>query len=153
MTFAVPAALALIALIPLHFALSRRGASPLPMPRAGALSLRPDRARLLGRVPQLLRAIALVALVLAIAGPATAGGVVEERSEGVPIVLAIDISSSMLAQDFAPRDRLTVAKSTTARFVEARTGDPIGVVAFAGEALTLVPATTYRPVVGNALES
>src|SRR5690606_27657637 len=81
------------------------------------------------------------------------GAVIEERGEGIPIVLAIDVSSSMLAQDFRPRDRLGVAKTTIANFVEGREGDPIGLVAFAAEALTLVPTTANHAVLLNALES
>jgi Ca-activated chloride channel family protein len=59
----------------------------------------------------------------------------------------------MLAQDFLPRDRLEVAKATIGRFIESRASDPVGLVGFAGEALTLVPPTTHRPVLLNALES
>jgi Ca-activated chloride channel family protein len=107
----------------------------------------------MGRLPHVFRSLAITGLVLAIARPSTAGSVIEETREGIPIVLSIDISSSMLAQDFRPRDRLEVAKGTIARFVESRAADPIGLVGFAGEALTLVPTTTHRPVLLNALQS
>jgi Ca-activated chloride channel homolog len=78
--------------------------------------------------------------------------VVEERSEGVPIIIAFDISSSMLAEDFAPRNRLEVARQTTRAFIAGRT-DPIGLVAFAGEAITQVPLTTDHRVLFAALEN
>ena len=146
----LPWALLLLAALPIYLFLARRGEA-LPMPRAAMLG-QPS-AAWVSRLPRLLRAGALAALALAMAGPLSPGAVIEERTEGVPIVLAIDLSSSMLAQDFVPRDRLTVARATIARFVEAREDDPIGVVAFAAEALTLVPTTIHRPIVGSALES
>ncbi len=154
LTFALPAALALLTAIPAVLWYTRRFAWSLPVPGAGRLAeggISP--ARLAGSLPEVLRTITLAALVLAIAGPTTLGGVIEERSEGVPIVLAVDISSSMLARDFQPRDRLEVAKATMSRFVENRPDDPVALVAFAAEALTLAPATTHRGVLLNALES
>ena len=74
-------------------------------------------------------------------------------SEGINIVLAIDLSSSMLAQDFQPQNRLEVAKDVVKRFISARTSDRIGVVAFAAEALTQVPLTTDYPVVNAAVDN
>ena len=154
--WAFPAALLLLLTLPLYLVLAR-AARPLPMPRAAATaaggSAASATARLRAAIPSALRVLCHAALVLAIAGPTTAGAIIEETSEGVPIVLAIDVSSSMLAQDFQPRDRLAVAKATIARFVESREADPIGVVAFAAEALTLVPATTHHGLVIGALES
>jgi Ca-activated chloride channel family protein len=154
LTFTHPWALLLVALI-LPAAWIARGATrPLPIPRSdGLAATRLTAARVIASSPGVLRALTLGALTLAIAGPVTAGAVIEERSEGVPIVLAVDISSSMLAQDFQPRDRLEVAKATMARFVEGRPDDPIALVAFAAEALTLVPATTHRGVLLSALET
>src|SRR5690606_4779767 len=55
------------------------------------------------------------------------------------------------AQDFAPRDRITVAREVVADFVEARQSDPVGIVAFAAEAITVAPVTYYRPVVLDAV--
>jgi Ca-activated chloride channel family protein len=67
------------------------------------------------------------------------------RGEGIAIVLAIDVSSSMLAEDFAPSNRLEVAKRQATAFVRGRQADRIGLVTFAGEALTQVPLTLdYR---------
>lgn len=111
------------------------------------------RAALLAGVPGVLRAVALLILVLALARPRMALAGQEERGEGVPIVVAIDVSSSMLAQDFRPRDRLEVAKGVVRRFVAGREDDPIGVVAFAAEALTIVPITTHRAILDGALQS
>ena len=151
--FARPLALLLLLTLPTYYALARRGTSGIPLPRAGQLREAAVGSFVLARVPSVARLLAMAALILAIAGPTTAGAVVEERREGVPIVLAVDVSSSMLAQDFRPRDRLEVAKATISRFIEGREADPIGLVAFAGEALTLVPATTHRAVLLAAVAS
>jgi Ca-activated chloride channel homolog len=153
LVFAYPAALALLVAIPIYLLALRRKSGAVPIPRTAEVAVRSRSTATLMRLPTILRVLALTALIIAIAGPSSAGAVIEERQEGVPIVLAIDISSSMLAQDFRPRDRLTVAKTTIAQFVESREGDPIGLIPFAGEALTLVPTTTHHAVVLNAIES
>lgn len=149
--FSRPAALLLLALVPVFIFLHGRRQRFLPIP--GASSLTEDRWWMIGLLPPAMRSISIAALALAAAGPSTTGEIQELRTEGVPIVLAIDISSSMLAQDFRPRDRLSVARTTLASFVDARPNDPIGLVAFAAEAITLVPATAHRGVLENALQS
>jgi len=77
---------------------------------------------------------------------------VEQKREGIAIVIALDISSSMLAEDFAPSNRLEVAKRQAIGFVRGREADRIGLVAFAGEALTQVPITLDYDVVQQAIE-
>lgn len=109
--------------------------------------------RWLAETPAALRAIAIGAWIVAAAGPVVGGGPVETRSEGIAIVLAVDVSSSMLAQDFVPSDRLTVAREKAAAFVGARRHDRIGLVAFAGEALTRVPLTVDYEVLERAIRS
>ena len=106
----------------------------------------------LARAPELLRGGALAALVIAAAGPRTGQQIVDVDAEGIAIGLVVDISSSMLAEDFHPQNRLAVAKSTVAEFVRARQFDRIGLVAFAGEALTQVPLTIDYPVIFRALD-
>ena len=93
----------------------------------------------------------LAALVLAAAGPRIGGDTVEIKQEGIAIVITIDISSSMLAEDFAPSNRLEVAKQQAVGFIRGRTADRIGLVAFAGEALTQVPVTLDYPVIEQAV--
>lgn len=129
----------------------RARGTAIPLPRAGQLRSGGSAARL-ACLPGLFRWLTLLLLVLAIAGPRTAGAVVEEQSEGVPIVLAVDVSSSMLARDLGGEDRLTVARRAMGRFIEDRPNDPVGVVAFAGESLTLVPVTMHRRVLQGALD-
>jgi Ca-activated chloride channel family protein len=103
------------------------------------------------RLPVSLRSACLAAWVIAAAGPRVGAARAEIKSEGISIVLAVDISSSMLAQDFAPANRIDVAKRTAIDFVRARSSDRIGIVAFAAQALTLVPLTTDYAVLERAL--
>jgi Ca-activated chloride channel homolog len=103
------------------------------------------------RLPVALRSLALAAWIVAAAGPRIGGDRIELKKEGIAIVIAIDISSSMLAEDFAPSNRLEVAKRQAIAFVRGRSADRIGVVAFAGEALTQVPVTLDYPVVEQAV--
>jgi Ca-activated chloride channel family protein len=103
------------------------------------------------RLPVWLRSLALAAWVVAAAGPKVGGDRVELKKEGIAIVISIDISSSMLAEDFAPSNRLEVAKRQAIAFVRGRQADRIGLVAFAGEALTQVPVTLDYAVVEQAI--
>jgi Ca-activated chloride channel family protein len=93
-----------------------------------------------------LRSLALAALVLAFARPQT--GITDERvtTEGVDIVLVLDVSSSMLAEDLEP-NRIEAAKQVAAEFVDGRQNDRIGLVIFAGDAYTQVPLTLDYSVV------
>lgn len=102
-------------------------------------------------LPPALRALALAALIVAAAGPQIGGDTVEVKKEGISIVITIDISSSMLAEDFAPSNRLEVAKRQAVGFIRGRSADRIGLVAFAGEALTQVPVTLDYPVIEQAV--
>jgi Ca-activated chloride channel family protein len=102
-------------------------------------------------LPPILRGIALAAFALAAAGPRIGGDKVEIKKEGIAIVITIDISSSMLAEDFAPSNRLEVAKRQAVGFIRGRGADRIGLVAFAGEALTQVPVTLDYPVIEQAV--
>ena len=95
----------------------------------------------------MLRNLLLASTIVALSRPRSGAHAEDVTSEGINIVLAIDLSSSMLAQDFQPQNRLEVAKDVVKRFIAARTSDRIGVVAFAAEALTQVPLTTDYPVV------
>jgi Ca-activated chloride channel family protein len=107
----------------------------------------------LARVPIACRLAAFTAWVIAAAGPRLGGSQVEMKKEGIAIVVAIDISSSMLAEDFSPSNRMEVAKQQAAAFIKGRSADRIGVVAFAGEALTQVPITVDYPVLEQAVAS
>lgn len=162
MEIASPGWLTLLLLLPALRVWRRRRWRGVVLPGAADAARAPGRrGRLAGQAPGILRTLALALLVLALARPRTAGGVEESRAEGVPIVIAIDVSSSMLARDWAcpppgcpqPLDRLDVAKATVASFIATRPNDPVGLVAFAAEAITLVPITTHQPFLMSALES
>ena len=102
-------------------------------------------------LPPALRAFALLVWIIAAAGPRAGGTTIEQKKEGISIVVAIDISSSMLAEDFAPSNRFEVAKAQAAAFIRARDADRIGLVVFAGEALTQVPLTVDYAVLERAV--
>jgi Ca-activated chloride channel homolog len=146
-----PYALLLILAVPVYALIAARSHGAMPLPRMASLRTTERTAAAVSRIPAALRLLLLCALAFAIARPSTAGSTVEERTEGIPIMLAIDISSSMLARDFQPDDRLTVAKNAISEFVERREDDPVGLVALAGEALTLVPPTTRQQVLQSAI--
>tara|TARA_B100001013_G_scaffold166965_1_gene100064 strand:+ start:89 stop:1066 length:978 start_codon:yes stop_codon:yes gene_type:complete len=97
-----------------------------------------------------LRIVALAALVVAFSRPQS--GVTSEtmNTEGIDIVLAIDVSSSMLAEDLEP-NRLEAAKAVAAEFIQDRRDDRIGLVVFAAEAFTQVPLTLDYSVITDLL--
>jgi Ca-activated chloride channel homolog len=152
--FEHPWVLLLLLVIPAWWWVTR-GARPatLVFSRAALLGrYSPRGGALLARMPGWLRAVAVAAGIIAIATPRTGAAVVDVDAEGIAIMLVVDVSSSMLAEDFAPHNRLAVARQTVADFVSAREYDRIGVVAFAGEALTMVPITIDYPVIYQALD-
>lgn len=97
-----------------------------------------------------LRILAYTALVVALARPQTGNTSESIDSEGIDIVLAIDISGSMLAQDLHP-DRLEAAKKVAMNFVDSRISDRIGLVIFSGESFTQCPITTDHGVLKNQI--
>ncbi len=101
-------------------------------------------------LPLVLRLLAMALLVVALARPQTRDDWTDITTEGIDIVLAMDISSSMLARDFQP-NRLEVAKEMAARFIINRPNDRVGLVVFSGESFTQSPLTTDHPVVINQL--
>lgn len=101
-------------------------------------------------LPVILRLAAIVMFVVALARPVKMHAERDVTVEGVDIVLAMDISGSMLAQDFKP-DRLEASKRIASEFVADREGDRLSVVAFAGEAFTQAPLTPDRAAVQTAL--
>ena len=102
-------------------------------------------------VPKGLRTLGLVALSVALFRPQTASTVENMTREGIDMVLAMDLSGSMLSKDFKP-NRLESAKEVAMEFVDSRPFDRIGVVAYEGEAFTSVPITTDHIVVKNGLD-
>ena len=98
-----------------------------------------------------LRILSLILIVMALARPQTMDVSTRTRTnKGIDIVMAIDISSSMLAQDLKP-NRLAALKRVAASFVDDRMSDRIGLVIYAGESYTKTPITSDRAIVKNAL--
>jgi len=98
----------------------------------------------------ILRYLALAALMLAMARPQQTLKEEVVKAEGIDIILAMDLSSSMLAKDFNP-DRLTVSKEVAAKFVDKRVYDRIGLVVFAGDSFTQTPLTTDHNILKDFL--
>lgn len=107
--------------------------------------------RWLGELPAALRSVTVGSWVLAAAGPQLDISSTDVTSEGIAIVLAVDVSSSMLAEDFAPSNRLDVAKEQAIGFIRGRGFDRIGLVSFAAQALTRVPLTVDYAVLEQAV--
>jgi Ca-activated chloride channel family protein len=149
--FVRPLLLLLLLALPAWWWLRRRRREPIPFGDV-SLAATVSSARWKSRVPSVLRGLALASWIVAAAGPEAGGSKVEQKREGIAIVIALDISSSMLAEDFAPSNRLEVAKRQAIGFVHGRQADRIGLVAFAGEALTQVPITLDYDVVQQAIE-
>jgi Ca-activated chloride channel family protein len=103
-------------------------------------------------LPFALRNLALIFLAIAAGRPQSSSSIEDLTREGIDIVLALDLSASMLSKDFDP-NRLEASKNVAAEFVEARPDDRIGVVAYEGEAFTQVPLTTDQRVVMNGIAS
>lgn len=104
----------------------------------------------LRHLPFALRAAAFGLLVVALARPQQIEQNVRTSSEGIDIMLVIDVSASMLARDFEP-DRITAAKEVAGSFISDRYGDRIGLVAFAAEAFTQSPLTTDQSTLQTLL--
>lgn len=98
---------------------------------------------ILRHVPFVLRLLALCCIILALARPQKHNDEQLRKGEGIDIVLSIDVSGSMLSQDFVP-NRLEVAKQVAEDFIRGRPIDRIGLVIFSGESYTLCPITTDK---------
>ena len=97
-----------------------------------------------------LKMAALALLIVALARPQSSSTNSTSNIEGIDIVMAMDVSGSMLARDLKP-DRLTAAKNVASDFVKGRPGDRMGLVIFSGETFTQVPLTTDHGVMLNML--
>jgi Ca-activated chloride channel homolog len=144
-TFAHPAFFVLLLLIPLFIwwqARSKKNDTPAlrlttlksitPAMAGGKARFRP--------ILFILRIIAMLAIIIALARPQSSNTTENIDSEGIDIVLSLDVSGSMLAEDFKP-NRYEAAKAAALKFVDARPTDRIGLVIFAGESFTMCPIT------------
>ncbi len=102
-------------------------------------------------IPFVLRLVTIALLIVAIARPRSSSTVSKVDTEGIDIVLAMDVSTSMLARDFNP-DRIEAAKEIAIEFISQRPSDRIGIVVFAGESYTQSPLTTDRATLINLMK-
>ena len=105
----------------------------------------------LRHVPFLLRIMALVLIIVAIARPRSSQDMERVDTEGIDIILAMDVSTSMLARDFTP-DRINASKDIAIEFISQRPSDRMGIVVFAGESFTQCPLTTDRATLINMMK-
>lgn len=142
MRFEWPWMLALLAVVPLLMGMRRRPAGRrAAVLWSGPPPLGPDLWLLPVRLVDVLPWLALVAVLIASARPQLGLRQTETETRGVDIMLVIDISPSMAAQDFQPQNRLAVAQEQAREFVRERPHDRIGLVAFAATAFLQCPLT------------
>jgi Ca-activated chloride channel homolog len=157
--FAHPAAFLLL-LIPLAFAIAYYTGRWRPV----VMTIRYSDFRLLNglhlgwrarfhRIPDVLRLLAWLILIIALARPQEGRTQQIIRGQGIDIVLALDISGSMAALDFAPQNRLDAAKSVISNFITGRDFDRIGLVAFARDAFQQTPPTLDYPTLVKSLDT
>ena len=101
-------------------------------------------------VPFILRMLAVAAIVVALARPQSSSSGQNITTEGIDIIVSLDISTSMLAEDLKP-NRIEAAKKVAEKFIDSRPTDRIGLVVFGGESFTQCPLTTDHAVVKNLL--
>ena len=144
----------LLVLVPMvvHYVwLCRAGGAAVKLSSTGALSRAPRTLRYWCRhLPFVLRLVAVALMVVALARPQSTEQLSKTTVEGIDIVLALDVSGTMLAADFEP-DRLTAAKDVAAKFIADRPNDRIGLVVFAGESYTQSPPTTDKAALQTLL--
>lgn len=101
-------------------------------------------------VPELILALMAILILMGLARPQRSNEKVEQWTEGIDIMLAIDISQSMLIEDFSP-NRLEAAKDVARDFIKGRLQDRIGIVVFSGDAFSLAPLTTDYALLNSYL--
>lgn len=156
-TFASPYFFFLLLLIPFFFLfhwkvlLKKRGEIRFST-AAPFQNYKPTFRQRLGIVPLIARTLACVFIIIALARPQSSTRGQNVTSEGISIVLAMDISGSMLAEDFKP-NRIEAAKKIALDFVEGRPNDLIGLVIFSGESFSQCPLTSDHAVLKNLMSS
>ena len=153
MRFAEPLYLILLSLIVgLAYAEFKKRKSAIRFSDVSFIKAASNRGRILRYIRFATGIAALVLIVFALARPQQ-GRIYEEiETHGVDIMLCLDISTSMRAEDFQPKNRLFVAKERAKEFIERRKGDRIGLVIFAADALTQCPLTFDHNVLKNLLD-
>lgn len=151
--FAEPQYLWLLLLIPLitgiHIYLSKKKPSFIRFSAFPVLEgYKPSFRQRFLILPFILRMFAIAAIVVALARPQSSSSGQNVTTEGIDIVISLDISASMLAEDLKP-NRIKAAKKVAENFIDARPNDRIGLVVFSGESFTQCPLTTDHAVLKN----
>ena len=152
-TFASPGFLFLLLLIPAlivwYFFRRKQGAAQLQVSSLeGFKTVGNNLKVIINQSLYFIRLLALTFLIIALARPQTSLSRQDISVEGIDLMIALDVSGSMLAMDFKP-DRLTAAKDVAFEFIDGRPNDRIGLVIFSGEAFTQCPLTTDHAVLKN----
>lgn len=153
--FLNPEFLWLLILIPLlaiwYFFMRKKDAAILTMPSVKGFLLKPSILSKLKPILSLLRLFALAAIIVALARPRNVSVSKKTKTnKGIDIVMAIDVSASMLARDLKP-NRLEALKKVAVDFVDRRPNDRIGIVVYAGESFTQTPITSDKAIVKRTI--
>lgn len=154
-SFAQPYFFALLLLLPYliyrHYVADRKKKSTIIVSTLGAKNLDSWKTKFI-QLPFILRLLCITCIIFALAKPQSRNEQDNAEGEGIDIVLGIDVSGSMTAQDLKP-NRLEAAKKVAIDFVNKRTTDRIGIVIFAGESFTQCPLTTDHQVLVSAISN
>lgn len=104
------------------------------------------------KLPSMIKYLALVVAIVLLARPQSSESKIKRNVEGIDIVVALDISDSMLIEDMEPTNRLEASKLVIEKFIKGRISDRIGLVVFSGESYTRVPPTLDYPVLRKSLK-
>lgn len=156
--FANPEYLLLLLLLPLigYYLWRRRSRMSGQLKYSTLRYVRRAPSTLRGRLRQFMfvfRLGIIALIILGLARPQSGARQQEITTEGIDIMLVLDVSSSMLAEDFKPENRLGAAKAVAQEFIQGRKNDPIGMVVFAGEAFTQSPLTLDYGVLTQILDN
>ena len=155
-TFHNPWLLLTLVIIPMlaywYYSRGVKSQSLMPLPGLGEITHRRSIKEVLSRCLPILKLLGLAGLLVALARPQLSLQEEEVKAEGIDIMMVMDLSSSMLAQDFTP-DRISISKVMAQSFVDKRPYDRIGLVVFAGEAFTQCPLTVDHDIVDAFLGS
>ena len=154
--FSQPAFFGLLVLIPLliYWEIERSGKGQATVLVSSIRQFQGARSwkNMVRPLPFVFRLLAITCVIIALARPQTRNDEQLVTGEGIDIVLCLDISGSMLAQDFTP-NRMEAAKNVAGEFIDHRPTDRIGLVIFSGESFTMCPLTTDRTVLKAQLYS
>ncbi len=153
MKFAHPGFFALLVLVPAFvWWMTRKRRGTLRYSDLSFLRGAPNRGRWLKYIPLALYALALAAMVFALARPQRGRQFQDVETRGIDIMLCMDVSGSMQAEDFSPKNRLNVAKEKAKEFIGKRAGDRIGLAIFSATSLTQCPLTLDRNILSGLID-